>query len=384
MVADAHINLTPTVLSDDERRLRADVRAFLDAELPIEHRTALGQSGGWDPEFSQRLAARGWVGMAIPRAYGGRGAGAVQRFVVTEELLAAQAPLSAHWIADRQTAPSILRFGTEAQKRRFLPAIARAECFFAIGMSEPDAGSDLASVRTRARAVDGGWTVSGTKVWTTGADRAGHFVVLCRTADVDDNARHDGLSQLIVDLRGDGVTVNPIRTMEGDAEFCEVVLEDVFVSDELVLGTIGDGWRQVTSELSHERYGPERWLSTWGAYAACSEALGQDANAADEEQLGRLAAQLRIVRQMSFAVARAIDEGGRPAVEAAIVKDLGTRLEQQIAEAVRALLARELDPGSPVRADRMAAAAVLAAPVLTIRGGTTEILRSIVSRGVRA
>src|SRR5258708_4604230 len=159
----------------------------------------LGIDAHHSPEFSRALASRGWLGMSIPEEYGGHGHTAVERFVVIEELLAAGAPINAHWIADRQTAPALLAYGTEKQRRRFLPSIARGDCYFSIGLSEPDAGSDLAAVRTTAKAVDGGWLLNGTKIWTSGAHLNHFFVVLCRTRPLGED-RHQGLSTLIVAL----------------------------------------------------------------------------------------------------------------------------------------------------------------------------------------
>ena len=257
------MQFAPTALSPAEEALRAEVRDFLAAELPADSRPALGFAGRHDPEFSRTLAKRGWVGMAIPPEYGGHGRSAVDRFVVAEELLAAGAPIGAHFVADRQTAPALLHFGTEEQRRRFLPGIAAGEVYFSLGMSEPDSGSDLASVRTRATRVDGGWTVTGTKVWTSEAHRNHFFAVLCRTAPVAEGDRHAGLSQLIVDLSAPGVRISPIPYLDGSHHFNEVALEDVFVPDDMVLGEPGSGWRQVTSELAYERSGPDRWLSTF-------------------------------------------------------------------------------------------------------------------------
>jgi acyl-CoA dehydrogenase len=210
--------------------------------------------------------------MTLPRQYRGTDAGALHRFVVTEELLAAGAPVAAHWIADRQSGPALLRFGTEQQRAEILPGIARGELYFAIGMSEPDSGSDLASVRTRASRVDGGWLVNGTKLWTSGAHHAHFMITLVRTAPPAqapaEADRHAGLSQLIVDLAAPGVQVRPIRLLTGEHHFNEVVLADVFVPDSRLLGRAGDGWHQVTSELAFERSGPERILSTFPLLAA--------------------------------------------------------------------------------------------------------------------
>lgn len=367
--------------SPAEEDLRLDVRAWLAAELPEDGRRSLGMAGGYDPAFSRRLGERGWIGLTIPTKYGGRGGSAVERFVVTEELLAAQAPVGAHWIADRQTAPSLIAHGTEEQRARFLPAITRGECYFSIGMSEPDAGSDLAGVRSRADRVPGGWRLSGRKVWTTFAQHNHFIVVLCRTRPLGQH-KQDGLSQLIVDLSASGVSVRPIRTMDGDEDFCEVVLDHVFVPDDLLLGVEGGAWQQVTSELSLERYGPERWLSVWRLVNDIVGRVSPAPDTAAAEAIGRLLARYRAVRQLSLAVARLVDEGQWPVAEAAVAKDLGTVLEQETVEVVRRLAGFELDPGAADRFASLLARAVLSAPTFTLRGGTSEILRTLIAREV--
>jgi alkylation response protein AidB-like acyl-CoA dehydrogenase len=367
-----------TELTDHELALQASVREFLAAKLPRgEFTPGLGMAAPRDQEFSRKLADKGWLGMALPTEYGGRGGTAVERFVVTEELLRWGAPVGFHWIADRQTGPMIARFGTEEQKRRFLPGICRAELAFSIGMSEPEAGSDLASVRTRAERVDGGWNITGTKIWTGGAHLNDWFVVLCRTSTEDD--RHAGLSQLIVDLHSPGLTARPIPYMDGNAFFCEVTLDEVFVPDELVLGPIGSGWAQNTSELAFERAGPERWLSE---YLLVEQYLreGRCADARAREVLGDALAEWWGLRALSLSVARLIDAGEAPAAESALVKELGTRFEQRVLDAVWELVDIEPELGCGSEFERLLAASILMAPSYTIRGGTNEILRSVAGR----
>ena len=154
----------------------------------------------------------------------------------------------------------ILRFGTEAQKQKYLPPIARGKTCFAIAMSEPDSGSDLASVRTRAVRSDGGWIVNGSKIWTSNAHRCQAMIALFRTGTPE--SRQAGLTQFVVDLPTPGVTVNPIIDMAGDHHFNEVVFQDCFLPDDQLLGSEGSGWAQVTSELALERSGPERFMSS--------------------------------------------------------------------------------------------------------------------------
>lgn len=376
------MRFVPTVLSEDEEELRADVRRFLAEVLPEDHRPGLGMAAGHDPEFSKKLAARGWVGMAVPPEYGGHGRTAVERFIVTEELLAAGAPLSAHFVADRQTAPTLLHFGSEEQRQYFLPRISAGECWFSLGMSEPDSGSDLASVRTSARRTDGGWLLNGTKVWTSGAHLNHFFAVLCRTAPAE-GSRHSGLSQLVVDLSSPGVKVSPIPFLDGSHGFNEVVLEDVFVSDSMVLGELGSGWAQVTSELAYERSGPDRFMSTFNLLK-CFVAE-RDADHLTEPQVravGQLVAKYWAIRQLSLSVARALDEGQAPAVEAALVKDIGTRFEQHVIELMRDVAEVEVDPSRGSTFEQLLCEAILTGPSFTIRGGTTEILRSVAAKGL--
>ena len=365
-------------------QLRSEVREFLAAERAAGRFVPACDAwlSGWDESFSHRRGDRGWVGMTIPAEYGGHGRSALERYVVVEELLAAGAPVAAHWVSDRQVGPNLLRYGSDALKQRYLPAIAQGACYFAIGLSEPDAGSDLAAVRTTGTRVDGGWTVSGTKVWTSGAHRAHALIALLRTGPPDGRHRHVGLSQLLIELGQPGVTIRPIISMTGEHHFNEVVFGDVFVPDEQVVGTIGDGWAQVTSELAYERSGPERLLSTFVLLDTLAGQLAARAGDADAARaVGRVVSRLWACRQMSLAVAGALAGGEVPEIAAALVKDVGTRLENEIIEVARLLTAAVPDPEGPGMAGLLAQA-VLHAPGFTLRGGTNEILRGIVARGL--
>ncbi len=179
---------------------------------------------GWDEDFSARLGAAGFIGLTIPQQYGGHGLGHLHRYVVTEELIAAGAPVAAHWTADRQVAPSLLTYGTEEQRERLLPAIVAGQLYSSIGMSEHGAGSDLAAVQTKAVRTDGGWLLSGTKVWTSGAHLAHQVVVLARTSPPDPEHRHAGFSQFLVPCDAEGVRIEPIILMSGAHHFNEVHL----------------------------------------------------------------------------------------------------------------------------------------------------------------
>ncbi|MGX1762073.1 acyl-CoA dehydrogenase family protein [Streptomyces lydicus] len=372
------------VLPESARRLRAEVRAFLDEERA--RGTVLGRPdswlAGWDDGFSRRLAGRGWVGMALPTEYGGAGRGFLERYVVIEELLAAGAPVSAHWVADRQAGPSILQHGAEEQRRFFLPRIAAGQCFFSIGMSEKSSGSDLASVATRAQRTTDGWRLTGTKMWTGGAHVNDYAIVLARTDEAED--RHAGLSQFIVDLRAPGIRVEPIHLMSGEHRFNAVHLENVDVPDGMLLGQQGGGWKQVTGELAFERSGPERYLSAFPLLISLLRELEQyPATAEQLTRVGILTARLHGIRRLSLGVAAALDAGAAPDTQAALVKDLGTRLEGALTDTVRSILPTPADPhATPGTHPELLAFALLHSPGYTLRGGTNEILRGIITRGL--
>jgi alkylation response protein AidB-like acyl-CoA dehydrogenase len=368
--------------------LREEVRAFLKAEAAAGSYTPHLGHAEFDADFTRKVAARGWIGMTWPRRYGGRERSYLERFVVTEELLAAAAPCAAHWFGDRQTGPSLLRYGSEHLKQKYLPAIARGECYFALGMSEPNSGSDLASVRTRAERVPGGWRVTGQKVWTSWAHEAHAFFVLCRTSP-DSGDRHEGLSQLIVELGAPGVTVRPIRFMNGHHHFNEVFLDNVYVPDEMVVGEVGHGWRQVTSELALERSGPERYMTSFPLLVELVRRLGLSADTRAQETIGRLTARMWTLRRMSLAIALALEPardaaqaGAQPdlATEAALVKDLGTFFEREIVDAARLLADVEPSSDATDPFERYLAETIVCAPISTLRGGTTEVLRTLIAR----
>ncbi|WP_020108102.1 acyl-CoA dehydrogenase family protein [Nocardia sp. 348MFTsu5.1] len=378
------LNLSPVTLPERLVELRRHVREFLHEEISegriVPHCDQW--LAGWDPSFSRRLADRGWLGMAFPTQYGGSAEGALARFVVTEELLAAGAPVAAHWIADRQSGQSLIKFGTEEQRQTFLPRIARGECYFAIGMSEPDTGSDLASVRTRGTKVDGGWRVSGTKIWTSGAHHAHAMIALIRTERLGES-RHAGLTQVIIELPDPSIDVRPIKLLTGEHHFNEVVFHDTFVPDSRVLGEPGAGWKQVTSELAFERSGPERILSTFPLLVEALRHMIHSGLDVDRVRLGELMSRLWALRQMSLSVAGRLEEGADPATAAAIVKDLGTRFEGDLIDSVRLMVGVEPDLASLQRLPRMLAEAVLHSPGFTLRGGTNEILRGVVAKAVK-
>ncbi|MBM4383765.1 MAG: acyl-CoA dehydrogenase family protein [Deltaproteobacteria bacterium] len=361
------------------RELREEIRGFLAAEMPaLAPERRANSWAQFDAAFSRKLGARGWIGMVWPKRFGGHERSPLERYVVLEELLAAGAPVAAHWIADRQSGMAILRYGNEAQAQKWLPGMGRGEIYTCIGMSEPGSGSDLASVRTRATKVDGGWRIRGQKIWTTHANDCQLMIALVRTRP--EAEKHAGLSQFLIEMSTPGVRVRPIVDLVGDAHFAEVFFDDAFLPDGALLGPEGAGWKQVTGELSLERSGPERYLSSFALFVELLRAAGPQPSEAVRALLGRTTAQLWTLRQMSLSVAGQLAAGRDPMLEAAVVKDLGNALEQELPRLVQAALDEELASASDLA--RVLAYLLQVAPSFSLRGGTREILRGIIARGL--
>lgn len=370
-------------LPPQAQALRAQVRAFLQEALAGVPADVRARSWlGFDADFSRELGKRGWIGLTLPQAYGGGGQDAFARFVLVEELLAHGAPASAHWIAERQSAPMILRYGTEAQKRFHVPRICSGESFFAIGMSEPQVGSDLASVRTRATRTPDGWRLNGQKIWTTNGQHCHYMIALVRTSGQPED-RQQGLSQLLFDLRTPGITIRPIEDLTGDRHFCEVFFDNVALPHDALIGEEGSGWQQVTAELAIERSGPERiyssivLLDAWLAHLRASPRQSDACVAL----AGRLVAHLAALRSMSLAVTAQLAAGESPMTEASIVKDLGTEFEQLVPMVIADMLASS-EQAASAELLRTLAYITHFAPTFSLRGGTREVLRGLIARGL--
>ena len=365
--------------------LRTEVRAFLAQEISAgtfdPHHP--GSSESYDRNFSRRVGAKGWIGMTWPKRYGGHDRSQLERYVVTEEFRVANAPANFHFVADRQSGPVLLKYAPEHIKKDILPRICRGELCFAIGMSEPGSGSDLFAAKTKAVKVDGGWLVNGSKIWTTSAHVADYMLALFRTSPPTKENRRHGLTQFLVQMKTQGIAVNPIYQITGKPGFNEVVFVDTFLPEDHLIGEIDGAWKQATSELAYERSGPERFLDTFCVLPELIRTLGPEPDLRGAEGLGQLVAQLHTLRRMSVSVAGMLQDGKEPVVEGSIVKDLGTAWEQKLPARVRelaALLKPELLNHTALE-DQLAYA-ITVAPKLTIQGGTTEILRGIIARGL--
>lgn len=329
---------------------------------------------GVDHEFPQIMAKHGWLGMCLPTEWGGGGRPPIERFAVVEALISEGAPLASAWFADRQIGPTLLQFGTDEQRRRFLPDIIAGTSAWCVGMSEPDAGSDVASLRTRAdrdgAADDADWIVNGAKVWTSGAGESDWCYLIARTDQ--DAAPHAGLSEFIVDLHAPGVEVRPIRDMTDDHHFCEVVFTDVRVPHDMLVGNLNGAFKQIMRQMEHERGGIDRLVSNRRLYLDAAEAARSDGRLAADpilrQEFARLEGGYRIGRSL---VLREV-LGQAPPGFSAVTKTWCTEFEQRVAE----FCVSVAGPGAMIWG--RTARNICYAPGYTIMGGTTQILRNII------
>jgi acyl-CoA dehydrogenase len=375
----------PVDLPPEAKALRLEVREFLREEIAQGSFSPLStrRESSWSPEFSAKVAARGWIGLTFPKEYGGHGRSHLERYVMIEEMLAHRAPISFHWVADRQSGPVILRYGHEEVRREIIPKIVAGKVSFAIGLSEPNSGSDVFAASVKAtpaqRGNVGGYHLNGTKIWTSNAHRATHMIGLFRTSPPTKENRRFGLTQFVVDMKTPGISTRPIINLAGRHEFNEVLFQDAFIPEINMIGEKDMSYATASAELAYERAGPDRFLETLSTLTELVRCAGPEPGERVAEGLGREIAHLKSLRRMSLSIAGMLQGGKTPNVESAVVKDLGTNWEQALPGRLRHLL-------PPAEGDDSYAAVMrfntLIAPKLTIQGGTREVLRGIIARGL--
>jgi alkylation response protein AidB-like acyl-CoA dehydrogenase len=387
--------------SPEEEAFRADLRGWLERELPA-HRASWPPS---DDEFTlhpdrsfdaclawhRRLHAGGWVGIAWPREYGGRGATLVEQMIFQEEMVRAAAPPGVNTIGLMLVGPALMQWGSDAQRRRHLPAILSADELWCQGFSEPGAGSDLAALRTAAVLEGETFRVSGQKVWTSNAHRSHWCILLVRTDPAA--ARHEGISCLLVDMRSPGITVRPLVQMTGDAEFNEVFFDDVRVPREHLLGPPNAGWKVAITVLMYERAGLGNQSSlhhyTRLLLDLARRAVAGAGRAGRDPVLRQALAQCWIdAEALRLTGLRSITRrlrGEPPGPEGSVLKLAFTEAYVRMAETAGRLLGLHatLPRGEPRAVDGGRwAFQLLFARRFGIAGGTTEIQRNIIGERV--
>ena len=331
-----------------------------------------------DRQFAKELAARGWLGMTWPEEWGGGGRSALERFVVFEELITEGAPIAGSWFADRQMGPTLLQYGTDEQRQRWLPGIIAGESMWCIGMSEPDAGSDVASLRTSAVRDGDRWIVNGQKIWNSGGAEAEWCYLVARTDP--DAPKHKGLSEFIVDMTSPGITVKPIRDMTDDEHFCEIYFDDVRVPGANLVGELNGSFGQLMRQMEHERGGIDRLVSNKRLYLDCLAVADTD-DPIVRQEVAEIETAYRIGRLL--VLRETLQQA--PRGFSAATKTFGTEFEIRVADFCARVLGAGAtidDAGDEHRLRRRVARNICYAPGYTIMGGTTQILRNILGERV--
>jgi alkylation response protein AidB-like acyl-CoA dehydrogenase len=383
--------------TDAERRLQEEVRAFLaqdrlsPADLPRSLDDRIEVLRGWQAACH----AVGYVGRAWPSEFGGGGRPPVEQIVVDQELAAAGAPEFVNIVGLDVLGPSLLRFGTDEQRRRHIPAILSADEIWCQGFSEPEAGSDLASLRTRVRVNDDGdFVLSGQKTWVSWGQYARWCGVLARTDE--DGPRHRGISMLIVDMRSPGVEVRPMTQITGHAEFCELFLDDVVVPAENLLGARGDGWRIAMHTLGHERGTAalprqvklRTWLDRAVRVAARRELDGAPLldDPQNQVELARAYIGVEVLRHHAYRTVGEFLSGGAVGPDSSSVKLLMAEAEQRLTATVMEVLGPTLEHADPAEAaeDDFWSETYLYSRAASVYGGTQQIQRNIIADRILA
>ncbi len=325
---------------------------------------------GYSEEFTRRLGERGWIGITWPESVGGGGRPEIERFIITEQLLLAGAPMAGSFFPDRQIGPVLLAYGTSEQQERFLPEMRRGTSQWCIGMSEPDAGSDVSAISTKAVRDGDRFIVNGRKIWTSGAAAADWCYLICRT---DPHApAHKGLSELVVSMDSPGIAVSPITDSSGDAHFNEVVFDDVAVPVDNLVGELNNSFGQTMRQLEHERGGIDRLASNQRLYNDTLPLVDPD-DPLIRQEVARIETGYRIGRQM---VLRNVLKQTPFPQYSAVTKTWCTEFEQTVANFVGRV------NGAHTMLANRASRNVVYAPAYTIMGGTTQILRNIIGERI--
>jgi alkylation response protein AidB-like acyl-CoA dehydrogenase len=377
--------------SEEQERLRREVREFLERELPgwadgaPDGLAALVPGYMYFPEFERKMGARGWLGLSWPREYGGGGLTAIDQLVVDEELAAYGAPGSEN-IGRTIVAPSILTFGNEEHKRRYIPPLARGEISFCLGYTEPESGSDLAGLQTRAVAQGDDYVINGRKLYTSAADRTTHCWLLART---DPEApQHRGLSALVVPMDSPGVTIGQLTNMVDTDWFNEVLFEDVRVPRENLVGQKNRGWYQIASALDVERLALYPYLTHYRVFRALLRYVSQAGYHAPagrarlRQKLAALAIEFQVARFLTYRAIWQRSLGRHPDWEAAQVKLFNSEMAQrlyQVAVETVGLHAQLRGDSQQAVLSGVVAEGYLSTVQETIGAGTSEVQRNIIA-----
>jgi len=371
--------------SEEQNKFRQEVRHFLEEEIKKGYWEPACDAWiqGFDPEFSKRVAQKGWIGLTWPKEYGGQGLSYIDRLILTEEMLRYGAPAACHWFADRQIGGSIVTYGTDEQKRELLPKIISGEAYIGLGMSETEAGCDLASLQTRATEDGDDYIINGQKTWTSGGSFVNYFYLLART---DPEApKHRGISEFIIPADLPGINRIPMIDITGTEAWNDVFFDGVRVPKKCLIGEKNRGFLQALQQLDYERSGMERLMGNYPLFDAIVQ-FTKENKLSQESVIRNKLAQLRIEfevgRLLIYRVALVMDEGRAPNREAAMSKAYSTAFEQRLAKAAMEVLGpygQLLSDSKLVPIRGLAVHSYLASKGYSLQAGTSEILKNILA-----
>jgi len=376
--------------TEEQERFRQEVRDFLEEEISQGNFQPSCDAWiqGYSPEFTKKVAQRGWIGLTWPEEYGGQGRSHIDRLILTEEMLRYGAPAACHWFADRQIGGGILRYGTEEQKREILPKIIAGEAYVGLGMSEPEAGSDLASLRTKATEDGDDYILDGQKMWTSCGMFMNYLYLVART---DPEApKNRGISEFVIPTDLPGITITPTIDITGSTAWAEVFFDSARIPSKCLIGEKNRGFYQVVNQLDYERAGMERLMGNYPLFDAIiqftRETRRNGKTLAQELQIRQKLAQLQVEfeigRLLTYRVVMVMEEGRAPNVEAAMAKAYSTAFEQHLASTAIEILGLY---GQLVAESKwapilgMAPHSYLASTGYSLQAGTSEVLRNIVA-----
>ena len=381
--------------SPEQEAFRQEVRGFLEAE--IEKGTFQPMCDGWiqgySPEFTRKMAERSWIGLSWPREYGGQGRSEIDRLILTEEMLRYGAPAACHWFADRQIGRSIIAHGTDEQKEELLPLILKGEAYIGLGMSEPEAGSDLASLQTRAVEDGDDYVISGQKMWTSCARFMTHVYLVARTDP--DAPRHRGISEFVIDATLPGISIRPTIDITGSEAWGEVFYDGVRVPGKYLIGQKNRGFYQILNQLDYERAGLERLMGNYPLFEGIIQFTREtrqngvplSENPLIRQRLSQLQIEFEVGRLLTYRVVLVIEAGRAPNVEAAMAKAYCTTFEQRLASVatdILGLYGQLLAESKWAPLLGMAPHSFLGSKGYSLQAGTTEVLKNIVAtRGLQ-
>ncbi|MFC1953075.1 acyl-CoA dehydrogenase family protein [Chloroflexota bacterium] len=382
--------------TEEQEKFRQEVKDFLEGEIKQGNFQPSCDAWiqGYSTDFTKKVAQKGWIGLTWPKEYGGQGRSHIDRLILTEEMLRYGAPAACHWFADRQIGGGILSYGSEEQKRDILPKILAGDAYVGLGLSEPEAGSDLASLQTKATEDGDDYLMDGQKMWTSCGVFMNYIYLVARTDSNPETPQHRGISEFIFETNLPGITITPTIDITGSTAWAEVFFDSVRIPNTCMIGEKNRGFYQVVNQLDYERAGLERLMGNYPLFDALIQFVKEterdgkplSKHTTIRQKLAQLQTEFEIGRLLTYKVVLVMEEGRAPNVEASMAKAYSTAFEQKLAGVAMEILGlygQLLAESKWAPILGMAPHSYLGATGYSLQAGTSEVLRNIIaSRGL--